>query len=310
MIEASLQVKKLSANARLPVMGSKFAAGYDLHASGSEVVPARGKKLISTGLAFSIPHGNYGRIAPRSGLAAKNSIDVGAGVIDSDYRGEVKVLLFNLSSEADFQVNEGDRIAQLIIEKYTPTQLIEVETLSETVRGDGGFGSTGVAEKSNENSKKRNPSAQEASSANADQGEPNFLGSSSDVLLKNGDKTKGGVATTVGETISDKSGKLLMIYLSMHDCPGCREFTPLLLDLYEELNQDTKTFEVVFFSGDKQEDVFKSYYAEMPWPAIPWKDARLKRVVKHFGIRGLPRLIVMDAKTNKVLHSDAVEPLT
>ena len=81
-----------------------------LHAIHEGKVPARGKSLVGTGLAFGIPEGNYGRIAPRSGLAAKNSIDVGAGVIDSDYRGEVKVLLFNFSDE-DFSFNEGDRIA-------------------------------------------------------------------------------------------------------------------------------------------------------------------------------------------------------
>lgn len=102
--------------------------------------------MVGTGLAFGIPEGNYGRIAPRSGLAAKHSIDVGAGVIDSDYRGEVKVLLFNFS-DTDFGVSEGDRIAQMIIEKYTQTTLTEVDELDETVRGDGGFGSTGVAQK-------------------------------------------------------------------------------------------------------------------------------------------------------------------
>ena len=143
---ARLEVKKLVANARLPVLGSANAAGYDLHANEEKVVPARGKALIGTGLAFAIPTGNYGRIAPRSGLAAKNSIHVGAGVIDSDYRGEVKVLLFN-HSDVEFAINEGDRIAQMIIEKYTMTQLQEVEELSETARGEGGFGSTGVAEK-------------------------------------------------------------------------------------------------------------------------------------------------------------------
>ena len=94
----------------MPVKGSVYAAGYDLHAIEEKVVPARGKALIGTGLAFGIPVGNYGRIAPRSGLAAKNSIDIGAGVIDSDYRGEVKVLLFNFS-DTDFKVVEGDRIA-------------------------------------------------------------------------------------------------------------------------------------------------------------------------------------------------------
>ena len=106
-------------------------------------MPARGKKLIGTGIAMAIPIGNYGRIAPRSGLAAKHMIDVGAGVIDADYRGEVKVLLFNFG-ETDFAVSEGDRIAQLIVEKYTQTELVEVTDLSETERGEGGFGSTGV----------------------------------------------------------------------------------------------------------------------------------------------------------------------
>ena len=127
-------------------MGSQFAAGYDLHALEPVSVPAKGKALVSTGISMAIPYGNYGRIAPRSGLAAKHMIDVGAGVIDADYRGEVKVLLFNLG-ETDFKVEAEDRIAQLIIEKYTPTELVEVEELTETVRGDGGFGSTGVNEK-------------------------------------------------------------------------------------------------------------------------------------------------------------------
>ena len=113
-------------------------------ASSGGKIPARGKALIGTGLAFAIPDGNYGRIAPRSGLAAKHSIDVGAGVIDSDYRGEVKVLLFNLS-DVDFEIKPQERVAQLIIEKYTPTEIQEVEgKLEETARGEGGFGSTGV----------------------------------------------------------------------------------------------------------------------------------------------------------------------
>lgn len=83
-----------------------------------------------------------GRVAPRSGLAAKHFIDTGAGVIDSDYRGQVKVLLFN-HSEQDFAVQEGDRVAQLIIERiYTP-EVVVVEELEESIRGAGGFGSTG-----------------------------------------------------------------------------------------------------------------------------------------------------------------------
>ena len=126
------------------MIGSAQAAGFDLHSIEDTVVPARGKALVGTGLAFCIPEGNYGRIAPRSGLAVKNSIDVGAGVIDSDYRGEVKVLLFNFS-DTEFKINEGDRIAQMIITKYTPTIMTEVKELDATVRGDGGFGSTGVS---------------------------------------------------------------------------------------------------------------------------------------------------------------------
>ena len=98
---------------------------------------------------MAIPVGNYGRVAPRSGLACKNFIDVGAGVVDSDYRGEVKVLLFNFG-EQEFKVNPGDRIAQLIIEKYTRTEIEEVaDDLDNTVRGAGGFGSTGVKLNSN-----------------------------------------------------------------------------------------------------------------------------------------------------------------
>jgi len=92
---------------------------------------------------MKIPTSHYGRIAPRSGLAVKNFIDVGAGVIDADYRGEVKVLLFNFS-ETDFEIKVGDKIAQLIIEKYEKTELVQVDDLDETERGSGGFGSTGV----------------------------------------------------------------------------------------------------------------------------------------------------------------------
>ncbi|KAF2459797.1 putative Dut [Lineolata rhizophorae] len=137
-----LQVKKLVPNARAPTRGSAFAAGYDLYSAAPATIPARGRALVSTGIAISVPAGTYGRVAPRSGLAAKHGIDVGAGVIDADYRGEVKVLLFNLS-ELDFEVAEGERVAQLVVERiYTPNVVV-VEELEESVRGAGGFGSTG-----------------------------------------------------------------------------------------------------------------------------------------------------------------------
>ncbi|OAQ72707.1 dUTP pyrophosphatase [Pochonia chlamydosporia 170] len=137
-----LQVKKLSDKARLPTRGSAFAAGYDVYASKETVIPARGKVLVDTDISIAVPAGTYGRIAPRSGLASKHFIDTGAGVIDADYRGQVKILLFN-HAETDFEIKEGDRIAQLIIERiYTP-EVVEVQELEESVRGAGGFGSTG-----------------------------------------------------------------------------------------------------------------------------------------------------------------------
>ncbi|KAA8900016.1 dUTPase-like protein [Sphaerosporella brunnea] len=138
----SLQIKKLSASARLPTRGSEFAAGYDLYAARAAAIPAHGKALVDTDIAMAVPVGTYGRVAPRSGLAAKNFIDVGAGVIDADYRGQVKVLLFNHGPE-EFVVKEGDRVAQLILERIITPDVVEVQELEESVRGAGGFGSTG-----------------------------------------------------------------------------------------------------------------------------------------------------------------------
>ncbi|KAL0781502.1 hypothetical protein CaCOL14_002838 [Colletotrichum acutatum] len=139
-----LQIKKLSDKARLPTRGSLFAAGYDLYAAKVTTIPARGKAMVDTDIAISVPAGTYGRVAPRSGLASKNFIDTGAGVIDADYRGQVKVLLFN-HADTDFEVAEGDRIAQLIIERIFTPEVVEVVELEESVRGAGGFGSTGVS---------------------------------------------------------------------------------------------------------------------------------------------------------------------
>lgn len=138
-----LRVKKLSEKAVLPSRASPLSAGYDLSSATETKVPARGKALVPTDLSIAIPEGTYARVAPRSGLAWKHSIDVGAGVIDADYRGPVGVILFN-HSDVDFEVKVGDRIAQLIIEKIITPDAVEVEDLDATVRGEGGFGSTGV----------------------------------------------------------------------------------------------------------------------------------------------------------------------
>ena len=259
-----------------------------MYASEPATVPARGQALISTGLSFEIPVHSYGRVAPRSGLAVKNFIDVGAGVIDSDYRGEVKVLLRNLDQHNDFAVKSGDRIAQLVITKITPTQLVQVDDLDDTNRGAAGFGSTGISDTPKTSAKKRDLNQQAATDVTpkTDKSTPahNFagvsvLGKPEEVLLKTGDQVKGGTPTTVGEVMKD-AGKLIMVYISMHDCPGCLEFTPMLVELYREMNETEKTFEVVFFSGDKKEEVFQDYFADMPWPALPFKDSRLKKACK------------------------------
>eukprot|EP01039_Chlorochromonas_danica_P005271 gene5271-5806_t len=143
-IKELLQVKRLSEFAILPSRGSIYAAGYDLSSAYDTVVPKRGKAIVKTDLAVAIPWGTYARIAPRSGLAVKNFIDVGAGVVDYDYRGNVGVVLFNHSDD-DFQIKRGDRIAQLILERISMAEVEEAEELPSTERGAGGFGSTGVA---------------------------------------------------------------------------------------------------------------------------------------------------------------------
>lgn len=137
-----LKVKLLSENATLPTRASEKAAGYDLCSAVDVTLPAKGKAIVPTDISIALPVGTYGRIAPRSGLAAKHFIDVGAGVIDEDYRGAVGVVLFNFA-DADFDVKKGDRIAQLVITPILTPAVVAVDDLDATLRGDGGFGSTG-----------------------------------------------------------------------------------------------------------------------------------------------------------------------
>lgn len=139
-----LLVQRLSASAKLPTRGSAQAAGYDLSSSADMVIPSKARAIVPTDLRIAVPAGTYGRVAPRSGLAVKHFIDVGAGVIDADYRGPVGVVLFNFG-ENDFEIKTGDRIAQLVLEKIETPEVVDVAELSETQRGAGGFGSTGVA---------------------------------------------------------------------------------------------------------------------------------------------------------------------
>jgi dUTP pyrophosphatase len=147
MVAEVLRVKKLSEFAVIPSRGSPLSAGYDLSAAYEITVPARGKALVKTDLAMVIPETCYGRIAPRSGLAWKKHVDIGAGVIDADYRGNVGVVMFNHADE-DLLVSRGDRVAQLVLERICMADVVEVgedQELDETERGAGGFGSTGVA---------------------------------------------------------------------------------------------------------------------------------------------------------------------
>jgi dUTP pyrophosphatase len=144
LFENKLRVKKLSEHATVPVRGSDGAAGYDLSAAYDCVVKAKSKELVKTDLSIAIPKNTYARIAPRSGLAYKKFIDVLAGVVDYDYRGNVGVILANFGDE-DFEVKKGDRIAQMILERITTPECVEVEDLEATERGAGGFGSTGVS---------------------------------------------------------------------------------------------------------------------------------------------------------------------
>merc|ERR1712131_250469 len=141
----TLKFAKLSELAVMPTRGSVDSAGYDLYAAYDAVIQVGHRKLIKTDIQVAVPSGCYARIAPRSGLAFKHGIDVGAGVVDADYRGNVQVLLFNLDfmNNKEFEVKKGDRIAQLVIEKIAMLDIEECSTLTETDRGAGGFGSTG-----------------------------------------------------------------------------------------------------------------------------------------------------------------------
>lgn len=138
----NLFVKKFHSDATLPQRKSEGAAGYDISSSIDASIEPNTWQLVSTGIGFTVPPGTYGQLAPRSGLSCKGVL-VGAGVIDRDYTGEVKVLLFNLNT-TPLEIKVGDRVAQLIIKKIETPNVEEVDTLEETERGMDGFGSTGT----------------------------------------------------------------------------------------------------------------------------------------------------------------------
>ena len=144
----NLYVSRVHEDAKLPTKGSKLAAGYDLYSCEDVNIAPWSKQMVSTGISMTVPDGTYGRIAPRSGLAHKNSIDVLGGVIDKDYLGEVKVILMNLSDTTQ-NFPKHTRIAQLVLEKIEYAEVQEVVDLTQATsvvsdRGTCGFGSTGM----------------------------------------------------------------------------------------------------------------------------------------------------------------------
>ena len=140
----TVSVKKLDVDAHIPTKAHKDDAGWDLYSNQNAIIYPGEKAIIKTGIALAIPRGYYGRIAPRSGLAVKNGINVLAGVVDAGYRNEIGVVLINHHTDNQFAIAKGDRIAQIIFERVDPFELEEIlEFFDNTHRGMGGFGSSG-----------------------------------------------------------------------------------------------------------------------------------------------------------------------
>ena len=137
-----IKVQSLSKYGRVPTKINNLDAGWDIYAAEDAIIDPSKSQLVSTDISIAIPEGYAGLIWDRSGMAAKKGIHRFAGVIDSGYRGEIKVCLWNSSSE-HYVVNKGERIAQILFQQVPPFFLKEVENLDKTKRGESGFGSTG-----------------------------------------------------------------------------------------------------------------------------------------------------------------------
>lgn len=137
-----LRIKKLHADAKVPSYAHPGDAGFDLYALEEVVIPVGGRVLVSTGIALEIPSGFVGLIWDKSGLSTTHGLKTLAGVVDAGYRGEVKVGMINLSTE-DYVISMGHKVAQMLIQKVERAEITLVTELSETTRGEGGFGSTG-----------------------------------------------------------------------------------------------------------------------------------------------------------------------
>jgi deoxyuridine 5'-triphosphate nucleotidohydrolase len=138
-----MPIKLLTENAIIPTRATEQAAGLDLYAAESKMLIPGDRAIVGTGISIAIPPGFAGLIWPRSGLAMRHGVDVLAGVIDADYRGELCVVLIN-HGWVDYYIQEGDLIAQLVIQPVAMLEPTQVDDLPPTARGEGGFGSTGV----------------------------------------------------------------------------------------------------------------------------------------------------------------------
>ena len=143
----SVPIKRLDATLDMPAYAYEGDAGLDLKSAQDLVLKPFQRAMVSCGIALAIPQGHAGLVLPRSGLAAKHGISIvnAPGLIDSNYRGEIKAILVNLDPKDDFHISHGDRIAQLVIMETPPVVLEERDELDDTVRGAGGFGSSGVS---------------------------------------------------------------------------------------------------------------------------------------------------------------------
>ena len=141
-----LAIRRLSSRACLPTRAHDGDAGFDLYALEGGTIPAGERAAVPTGIAVELPERHAGLVLPRSGLAARHGISLvnAPGLIDQGYRGEVRVLLVNTDAREDFSFEAGDRIAQLLVVRVEAPDIVEVDELAETKRGEGGFGSTGI----------------------------------------------------------------------------------------------------------------------------------------------------------------------
>jgi len=141
----TVKIKLLNSDARIPVKSTEHSAGFDVFSCENIIIKSKEFKLISTGFSIEMPFDMEAQVRPRSGLAIKNGITVlnSPGTIDADYRGEVKIILIN-HSENDFNIKIGDRLAQMVFSKVINIKFEESDELGESIRGAGGFGSTGV----------------------------------------------------------------------------------------------------------------------------------------------------------------------